>query len=181
MPPACDLSARPRGAPRPRGAVGQRRAAVLASALLLLLSPAAGCYRYVPAAGGTAGTGAALPIGADLRLRLSDDGAARATTRLGTRTTLLAGRVETAAGDSIVLVVAESWGDAAAAPVRWVGERVTLPAAAVAGVERRALDRRRSLVGVGGVVLAIVGSVLALRAVSGKGSGETSSGGGPPP
>jgi hypothetical protein len=80
-----------------------------------------------------------------------------------------------------VLVVAESWADASAAPVRWVGERVTLPAAAVAGVERRALDRRRSLVGVGGAVLAIVGSVLALRAVSGKGGGETISGGGPPP
>ena len=139
--------------------------------------PTAGCYRYVPSPA-VAAMGVA---GGTVRLRLGDDAAARASEQLGTRTASVAGRLADLAGDSLVLVVTESWPADGGAPVRWVGERVTLARGGVTAVETRALDRRRSLLVVGGAVLAIVGSVLALRAVSGEAGGETIGGGGPPP
>jgi hypothetical protein len=140
-----------------RGAVG-----------VLLLS---GCYRYVPVA-------AAPAPGAEVRLYLTPDGASRLAPALGPQTAIVAGRVEASRDEGVSLVMSSTT-KAYGATTRWIGERVTIPAAAIARGERRVLDRRRSLLAGAGVALATAAGYAVLRAV--RGGGADAGGGGPTP
>lgn len=146
-------------------------AARATSAALALLC--AGCYRYVPLP-----PGAAPAAGAEVRYHLTPEGTSRVAPALGPQTTVVAGRVDPGAGDGMrdgmrdgVRLLVSSTTKAYGATVQWVGERVTIPAGAVARGEQRVLDRRRTLLVGGGVTLAAAAGYAILRAVSGGGGG----------
>jgi hypothetical protein len=132
----------------------------------------AACYRYVP-------LDAAPVPGTDVRLYLAPQATAGLAARLGPETISLSGRVASADATALTVVVSET-GKLSGGSVRWVGERVTLPRALVFRGERRALDRRRTILAGGAAGLATAGVFLVLRAVGGNGSGDDNGGGGGP-
>lgn len=135
---------------------------VVVAALLV-----AGCYRYVPAP-------APPPApGDEVRLYLTPAGTAGVAATLGPETTVVAGRTEAGTADAVRVLVASTT-KAYGAVTPWVGERVTIPIAAIARSEHRVLDRRRSLLAGGAVAVAGAAAYAILRAVRGGGSGAGS-------
>ena len=121
------------------------------------------CYRYTPTTD--------VPVaGADVRLLLSEAGAADAAPVLGAGMTSVSGRVVSVSDAEVVLLVSETAG--AERRLAWAGERITLPRSAVTSVERRSLDRRRSV----GVAAAGVGAAAAIalivNAIGSRGDGD---------
>ena len=145
----------------------------VAGALLL-----SGCYRFVPRPGTPAP--APPPPGAEVRLYLSPDGASRLAPALGPQTAIVAGRVEASRDEGVSLVMSSTT-KAYGATTQWIGERVTIPVAAVARGERRVLDRRRSALAGVGVALATAAGYALLRAVRGGGADAGGDGPGPAP
>ncbi len=113
-----------------------------------------GCYRYTP-------VGDASGDATDVRLQLTEAGGAQLSPVLGAGTTAVAGRVISATDTGFVLAVSETTRNAER--IRWAGERVTIPRSAVLAVERRSLDRRRTM----GVVAIGVGAAAALGVLIG--------------
>lgn len=143
---------------------------------LVALSVLTGCYKYVPDPGG-------VHAGTEVRVRLNEQGAAALGKRLGVAPSALEGVVIEPTSDSLVLRVTSTTSAFTAQRIRWVGERVAIPADAVAYTERRTLDKRRT---VAVAVSAVVGSVVVFlsvrntRGVAG-GDGTPGGGGGTPP
>ena len=144
----------------------------LRPAAVLLL---AACYRYVPSAD--------VPPApaADVRLELTPAGAAGLAPFLGNATTAVEGRVLSASDSAYRLAVFGTLkaGDgvgATSSRIVWAGDLVTIPRAAVGGVERRTLDRRRT------TLLAVIGALGAAATVQllVHGGGGSGSGDGPP-
>jgi hypothetical protein len=147
---------------------------VAAAVLLHVLS---GCYRYVPTDGAAT---LAVPAGAEVRLYLTPQGMTALEPRLGPRTAAVVGRVGDAgdAGDGVVnLVVSETRKTDGGAPVRWIGERVAIPTASIARVERRTLDRRRTVLAGALAALAAGATFAILATLGGGGDGEDGGGG----
>src|SRR5215211_2843434 len=119
---------------------------------VLLLSCA--CYRYAPQ------TNAAVPVGRDVRLTLTIPGATALVPILGRETIAVEGRVLSASDSGYVIAVSgtlkrgqAAGGGETTSRTPWVGESVTIPRAAVAGVELRSLDARRT--GLTGALIAV--------------------------
>ena len=138
----------------------------------------AGCYEYRPVSGGLARTG--LDRGAEVRLELSGDGATRLEPLLGPRTVAVEGRVDSTTDTAVVLAVSGTRKDGATASTLWSGGQVAVPRAAIAGVQRRTLDRKRTFFAAG---IAVVAAVLVKVIVSavGSDSGGDDGGGTPTP
>jgi hypothetical protein len=123
----------------------------------------AGCYRY---------TAVNEPpgAGADVRIRLTEAGAASLAPLLGAGTTSVSGRIITASDSTLLLAVSETGrGDAR---VAWAGERVTVPRLALASAEYRSLDRWRT-VGIGAAGVGAAGVVaLLVNALSSRAGGD---------
>lgn len=135
----------------------------------------AGCYRYVPVAG-------RVPdAGADVRVRLTPEGGMAMNRPLGAAMASLEGGVLDATADSLVLRVRTSTTAFTAQTIRWVGERIAVPSAAVAFVERRRIDRRRTMLTVGSVAVATIVAFIGVRATQGVAGGDAPGGGGTPP
>jgi hypothetical protein len=100
--------------------------------------------------------------------------------QLGSETTSVLGRVDSADSSALTLIVSET-GKASGGTVRWVGERVVIPRTMISRGERRALDRQRTLLAGGATGLATAGAFLALRAATGGGGGDEGGGVGPVP
>ncbi len=153
-----------------------RRAQLASVARLLTLALLAGCYKFVPVAGGT-------PARAIVRVRLNEQGATTLGKRLGVAPATLEGEVLDATRDSLVIRMTASTSAFTAQRVTWVGERVAIPADAVASTERRTLDKRRTMVvaasAVAGSIVVFLG-VRNMRGVAG-GDGTPGGGGGTPP
>jgi hypothetical protein len=147
--------------------------ASLATAVLL-----AGCYHYVPV---PAAPAAPPPAGADVRLYLTPQGMTELEPRLGPQTASVIGRVSDASDGAVTLVVSETRKAYGGAAVRWIGERVTIPAATIARAERRALDRRRTAIMSASVLLATVAGFAILAATTGEGRGGDNGGPSPTP
>ena len=151
---------------------------VAAAVLLHVLS---GCYRYVPADGAANGAaiGAAVvaPSGADVRVFLTPQGMTALEPRLGPRTAAVVGRVGDVGDGVVTLVVSETRKTDGGAPVRWIGERVAIPTASIARIERRTLDRRRTVLAAALAALAAGATFALLAALSGGGEGEDGAGG----
>ena len=132
------------------------------SAWVLLL---AGCYRYVPLEG--------APAGSDVRLYLTPDGARAVEPVLGPQTRLVAGRLG-AEQDGSVAVAVSSTTSSHGITTSWVGDLVTIPRDAIARAQLRVLDRRRTALVAGGVVLAaITGFAVMELGGGGQGTGGT--------
>ena len=147
---------------------------VAAAVLLHVLS---GCYRYVPTDGAAT---PAVPAGAEVRLYLTPQGMTALEPRLGPRTAAVVGRVGDSGDGVVSLVVSETRKSDGGAPVRWIGERVAIPVASIARVERRTLDRRRTVLA-GALAALAAGATFALLATfGGGGNGDDGGGGGLP-
>lgn len=108
-------------------------------------------------------------VGADVRIHLTEVGGGQLAPVLGAGTTSVTGRVVSATDTDLVLAVTET--GRGEGRVTWNGDRVTLPCSAFAGVERRSLDRRRTLrAGAIGLAAATVIALL-IRALDTSASG----------
>jgi len=138
----------------------------------------AGCYEYQPVSGALAPT--VLDPGSEVRLELSSDGAARLEPLLGPRTVAVEGRIDSATDTAVVLAVSGTRKDGATASTLWSGGQVTVPRTAIAGLQRRTLDKKRTFFAAG---IAVVGAVLIKVIVSavGSDSGGDDGGGTPTP
>ena len=130
------------------------------------------CYRYTPIDSPTPGTG--TPV----RVRLTDEGAVKLGPLVGNRVEYVDGTV-IAAADTGLTVAVTGTTDRLGTEVSWRGERVTLPRPAIAGFERRTLDKRRSYMA-GGIAAGIVAAVGIGFNISGGGGGSSSGGTGSP-
>lgn len=122
------------------------RTALLATILL------SGCYRFVPE------TEPRPEPGGEYRAVLTTEGSQRLERYLGQGVASVTGRVVAASDTSFLLAMGSSVKRDDPRPVVWSGERITIPFSAVARLERRELDRgrtiRAALVGGGGLLLA---------------------------
>ena len=136
----------------------------------------AGCYRTVSAAP------SALAPGATVHLFLTPQGETDLAGRLGPETIAVDGRVESVGSDGVALVVSRTQ-KRTGATIPWIGERVTIPASAIAQSQQRTLDRGRSVLTGALLGAAAIGALVALIAQHGAGSGDDGSGGpiGPTP
>jgi hypothetical protein len=110
--------------------------------------------------------------GDDVRLTLSPSATERLTPVLGPRTASLTGHIVAHDGSAFVLGVDRTFKDDGAAVV-WGGDRVTIPRSGVIHVEQRVLDRNRTLLTTGGIIVsAIVSGFVLSKYRSGAGSNE---------
>ena len=148
------------------------RVKLLHAALVTATLVGTACYRYTPIDSPTPGTG--MPI----RVRLTDDGAVKLGPLVGNRIEYVDGTV-VASADTALTVSVTGTTDRMGTEVSWRGERVTVPRAAIAGVERRTLDKRRSYLA-GGIAAGIVAAVGIGFNISGSGGGSSTGGTGSP-
>jgi hypothetical protein len=140
----------------------------------LVLCIATACYRYAPTT-----TGAPTP-GAQVRFALTQAGSASLAPVLGRGTVAVEGRVALVSDTSYVLAVAATLkpvedGTTSTSRTVWAGETVSIPRAAVAGVEGRTLDRGRTttLLSAGAAAAAIAVKLIVHGLGSGGSSGDT--------
>ena len=125
------------------------------------------CYRYTP-------TNDAPGAGSDIRIRLTEAGAASLAPVLGAGTTSVTGRVVSSTDSDVILIVSET--GRGESRVSWGGERVTLPRSALAGAEQRSLDRGRTIgvaaigVGAAGVIALVVNAIASRSGGDGDGT-----------
>lgn len=158
----------PRGSSR-----GRRRPLLVRLTALAALVGATACYRSVDA------PPAALAPGAVVALFLTPDGERALAPRLGEATTIVEGRVERTDTAGVALVVSRTT-KRYGGTVPWLGERVTVPAGAIAEARARVVDRRRTTLATLGVAAAAVAALAVLVAQHGTGRGDEGGGGGGP-
>lgn len=117
----------------------------------------------------------AVPVGADVRVDLTDSGSNTALPGVGSRAQQLEGKVTRVDSSGLALVISELMRIGGATELG-EGRTVSVPAEAIATVRVQSLSASRSLLVAGAVV---VGSVLVGRSL-GNGSGSAMKGGGPP-
>jgi len=121
------------------------------------------CYRYTPI------DSPSPALGSEVRLRLTDAGAITMAPLVGNRIELVDGRISSVADTAVTLSVTGTT-DRLGSEVPWKGEEVVFPRSAVAGLERRSLDKGKSYL-VGGIAAGLVAAVGIGFTISGNGSG----------
>jgi hypothetical protein len=149
-----------------------RRLAAIALSLF-----ASGCYRYAAVE-----PSAAAPT-SDVRLTLTAASALVLVPTVGGATVAVEGRILRVTDSTYVLAVSSTLKPADEDPASksrtvWAGESVSIPRSAVAGVEQRSLDNRRTAMAVG--VATVLGVLAAKLIVHGIGSSGSESGDGIP-
>ncbi len=124
---------------------------VRSSLLMALVILVSGCARWVPARVGD------VPIGTDIRLRLSDEGAAQLEELTGTRRSEVSGQL--LQWDSEVMVSAALQAAGAGANSSSLRQRFVVDQEDILGVDIRELDRTRTGLFVGGVAV-VAGSAI---------------------
>lgn len=133
---------------------------------------AGGCYRYAPM------DVESPALGSPVRVQLTDAGALTMAPLIGARIESVDGRITSAADTGLTLSVTGTI-DRFGNEVPWRGEQVMIPRAALAGFQRRTLDRKRSYL-FGGVAVGLVAAVGVGFGISGNGGdGRGSSTGSP--
>jgi hypothetical protein len=133
-----------------------------------------GCYRYA-----TIAPSGIIPA-SEVRMNLSASGASALAPKLGRSTFAVEGRILALTDSTYVLAVSSTLArapDDETSMVRtvWAGESVAIPKGAVAGVEQRSLDGRRTAVAAGvATVLGVLAAKILVHAIgsSGAESGE---------
>jgi len=147
---------------------------LLAPAIIAAGTSLSGCYRYTPI--DTQASASAL--GDEVRLRLTDAGAVTLAPLVGNRVEIVDGRLSSVADTALTLSVTSTT-DRLGSETPWKGEQVTVPRSALAGIERRHLDRGKSYL-VGGITAGLVAAVGIGFNISGSGdSGKNTSTGTP--
>jgi hypothetical protein len=148
----------------------------LRSALVLPVL-AGGCYRYAAIEPTTPAPAS------DVRLNLTAAGASALVPTLGRSTTAVEGKILRVTDSSYMLGVSSTLkrdesDEASFTRTLWAGESVSIPRSAVAGVELRSLDRRRTVVAAS--LVTVLGVLAAKVIVHGIGSGGGAGPDGPP-
>ena len=147
---------------------------VLAPALISAGTLLSGCYQYTPIDSQVS----ASALGDEVRLRLTDAGAVTLAPLVGNRVEIVDGRLSSVADTALTLSVTSTT-DRLGSETPWKGEQVTVPRSALAGIERRHLDRGKSYL-VGGITAGLVAAVGIGFSVTGSGdSGKNTSTGTP--
>ena len=143
------------------------------AAVLTIVAVSTACYRYVPNAS------ADLQVGEEVRVRLTSNGSVALQSLVGSDVIAIDGRVTARSDTAYALSIGGTTkreGDSAV----WSGEPVTVPRNAIAGVEHRVLNKKKTLLmaalGVGAAALVAV----IVSAVSGSGSSGPDGGTTPP-
>jgi hypothetical protein len=142
------------------------RAALLAAFLLC------SCYRFVPE------TAARPELGSEYRAHLTLEGSQRLERYLGQGVASVTGRVLAASDSNFLLAMGSSVKRDDPRQVVWSGEQITIPFSAVQRLERRELDRGRTLRAslFGGAGLLLAGAIW--MSVGGKAQGTPPGGDG---
>lgn len=141
--------------------------------LLAAMAASTACYQYVP------NPQSDLAVGQEIRVHLTSGGSTALQPVVGADVALIDGRV-TARSDSAYALTVGGTTKRAGESAVWSGEPVTVPVGAIAGVDRRVLNKRKTLLV---SALAVVGGGLAavvISAVSGGGSSRPDTGTDPP-
>jgi hypothetical protein len=141
--------------------------------VLTVVAVSTACYRYVP------NTSADLQVGEEVRVRLTSNGSVALQSLVGADVVAIDGRVTARTDTAYALSIGGTTkreGDSAV----WSGEPVTVPRNAIAAVEHRVLNKKKTLLmsalGVAGAALIAV----IVSAVSGSGSSSSDGGTTPP-
>lgn len=129
----------------------------------------AACYTYTP-------IDVAPTLGTEVRVRLTDAGAVTMAPLIGPRIESLDGHIAAVADTALTLSVTGTT-DRLGNEVTWRGEQVVLPRAALAGFQRRTLDRRRSYL-FGGLAVGVVAAVGVGFGINGSGGVDRGGSGG---
>jgi hypothetical protein len=116
------------------------------------------CYRYTPAASATPSSGDVV------RLDLTTAGIGRMSSVLGRDAVAVEGSILAADDTSYTMSVSGTRQRENQSTLSWAGERVVIPRSAVQSVERRSLDKKKTWLVAGLVVL---GAIAAKVIVSG--------------
>jgi len=143
-------------------------AAVMAASTVM----SGGCYRYTPI------DSQSPALGSEVRVRLTDAGAVTLGPLVGNRIELVDGRIASVSDTALKLSVTGTT-DRLGVEVTWKGEEVTFPRSALAGLERRSLDRGKSYL-VGGIAAGVVAAVGVGFSITGNGGGARTGGTGSP-
>ena len=147
----------------------------LALAMVLLLPMAAACYRYVPPEGGPA----SIARGERLRVSLSSPVSVDLGEISVDDAVLVSGElIELKEDGSIVMSVAEAQSPSGATR-GGVGETVTIPADAIASVEKRVVNAATTALVV--VIIAGAATVIGVTALNSGSPGGENGNGTPPP
>ena len=142
--------------------------------VLSVVAVSTACYRYVPSA-----QPSDLQVGEEVRVRLTSNGSAAMQTLVGADVVAIDGRVTVRSDTAYALAIGATTKKEGNSVV-WTGEPVTVPRSAIAGVEHRVLNKRKTvLMSVLGVASAGLVAVI-VSAVSGGGSSGPDSGTTPP-
>lgn len=144
---------------------------VRASLVLALLIAVSGCARWVPARVGE------VPVGTDIRLRLSDEGAAQLEELTGTPRSEVSGQLLEWGSEVMVSAALQAAG--AGANSSGLRQRFVVDEENIVGVDIRELDRARTGIFVGGVAV-VAGSAI-VWVVSQLTGGGTAAPTDPPP
>jgi hypothetical protein len=147
----------------------RRHAAAALSAAALGLN--AGCYSYAPVATAEA------PPGKEIRVTLSEQGAAELARFLGPRAASLEGRVVTRSDSGVTLSVTTIT-RANGVEETWPGDQVAIPRAAVAAAQARRVARTRSLLLTAAIIAGGILVGAAIRTGEDVNRGPTRPGGG---
>lgn len=139
--------------------------------VLIMAALSGACYRYEPT------TRTPTTVGTDVRVHLTEEGSLAVAATLGASIASLDGGVAADSGDALRFTIVRTR-TRADREVAWTGEEVSVPRSAIARIERRTLDKWKTIrtaimYGVG--VVALSAGIKAIAA----GAGGTS--GGPPP
>lgn len=142
--------------------VAPARALRASVAIVLLLPYLTGCYQHVPV------SHTALSPGADVSVRLTDQGRVALSESLGPGVLDLGGRVAARTDSSVVLSVHSVRYADLGVPVRWAGERVEIAYPLIGNTRERRLSRTRTAVMAALVVAGVVASsFIAIRGFGG--------------
>lgn len=152
-----------------RRATWRRRATATLCAFSLMLQQA--CYTSVPVAGVMP-----APTG-PVKITINERGRVLVGSKLGTLVDNVQGRI--VRSDSVSVEVAvEIAEDVRGTPVRWGGERFTIPREGIQSTTTKKVARGRTALLLGGI---IVGVLVGLLTINGAKSSSNGNGGGPGP
>lgn len=158
---------------RLRARFASRRVPALVA--LVCSSLLAGCYSY------RAAPPSALPAGAEVRLRITAEGAVALTDAAGVRLRSLGGRVQGVLADSAIIVLPADVTTVDGDELPWRRGALTVPVRYIEGTEKRTINRRRTA-GFAAVVGAVFSGVVyyALKSIGGGGGATLAPGPGVP-
>jgi hypothetical protein len=129
-----------------------------------------GCFRYQMVDGPQAA------VGAELRVHLVEPAPDSVRRVVGAQAVSVDGRLTSASESAITLAVGATH-TAAGRKNSWAGESVVLPRVAIASIERRVVDRRRTTWASAMAIAGATASTFLIASLSGKSKGGPDDGG----